>query len=510
MKKLLLTATLLFLLSLKPLFGGVAKGLDVKEVQTMLAQLCFSPGPIDGVWGAKTEKAAEEFFTKYFTIYGGNFRHLEFKMLKASSRSKKVAGKKVERCKLPVVENKNYSFEKIPGSKFHSPEGGLSVGTWWGYNQSKIVRFRDTVFTYVIENDNKLGTKSLMALYKKKGNGTWTKGASLPCSVPGNILVDSNGGLHVLVHEPENAYKSSSNGSLEYYYFKEAGRGNIDSYLHETIIYKSHGKETVNKRIGASISPQNEIVLAFGLGTSEYLYSKKVDTNKWKKMRAGANLGHNFYYPYPIITPSGYSILAIQDDYVIHKGQAKNPYHIAIYFENTGNKWSHEYLLDNTKSQQAVDKTEWKTVDISDIYYDNANNIHVIVRDRVKDKWFHYTKELGKKTWDIKVLKTKSNLKWIRIIELKRKVFYLLTSSREIFLMSAKNNRTFQLINENFKSRGIYPYIASSKNGTTDNSDFLDILILNGSSKSYPDAPNYYLKISKDFILQELAEKDNN
>ena len=80
MKKLLLTTTLLFLLSLKPLFGGVAKGIDVKEVQTILAELCFSPGPIDGVWGAKTEKAAEEFFTKYFTIYGGNFRHLEFKM----------------------------------------------------------------------------------------------------------------------------------------------------------------------------------------------------------------------------------------------------------------------------------------------------------------------------------------------------------------------------------------------------------------------------------------------
>ena len=49
----------------------------------MLAQLCFSSGPIDGVWGAKTEKAAEEFFTNYFTIYGRYFRHLEFKMLKA-------------------------------------------------------------------------------------------------------------------------------------------------------------------------------------------------------------------------------------------------------------------------------------------------------------------------------------------------------------------------------------------------------------------------------------------
>ena len=71
MKKLLISATLLLLLSLKPLFADVAKGVDVREVQTILTELCFNPGPIDGVWGKKTEKAAEEFFTKYFKKYGG-------------------------------------------------------------------------------------------------------------------------------------------------------------------------------------------------------------------------------------------------------------------------------------------------------------------------------------------------------------------------------------------------------------------------------------------------------
>ena len=77
MKKLLIAATLLLLLSLKPLFAGVAKGVDVREVQTILAELCFNVGPIDGVWGKKTEKAAEEFFTKYFTKYGAvSYTHL--------------------------------------------------------------------------------------------------------------------------------------------------------------------------------------------------------------------------------------------------------------------------------------------------------------------------------------------------------------------------------------------------------------------------------------------------
>jgi hypothetical protein len=33
----------------------------------------------------------------------------------------------------------NVYYEQIPGSKNHSPNG-----TWWGYNQSKIVRYRTT------------------------------------------------------------------------------------------------------------------------------------------------------------------------------------------------------------------------------------------------------------------------------------------------------------------------------------------------------------------------------
>ena len=72
MKKLLITATLLLLLSLKPLFAGVDKGIDVAEVQKMLTDLCFNVGPIDGKWGAKTEKAAEIFLFNYSGQFGKN------------------------------------------------------------------------------------------------------------------------------------------------------------------------------------------------------------------------------------------------------------------------------------------------------------------------------------------------------------------------------------------------------------------------------------------------------
>ena len=82
--------------------------MDVREVQTILTELCFNVGPIDGVWGKKTEKAAEEFFTKYFTKYGGYFGHMELKMLQASNRTDAVGGKQLKRCSADLPKRKNY------------------------------------------------------------------------------------------------------------------------------------------------------------------------------------------------------------------------------------------------------------------------------------------------------------------------------------------------------------------------------------------------------------------
>ena len=79
MKKLLITATLLLLLSLKPLFAGVDKGIDVAEVQTMLKELCIDAGPIDGVWGKKTEAAVKDFLYNYSGQFGEN----DMKILKS-------------------------------------------------------------------------------------------------------------------------------------------------------------------------------------------------------------------------------------------------------------------------------------------------------------------------------------------------------------------------------------------------------------------------------------------
>ena len=72
-KQLTISILGLFLVFTQPVFAGVDKGIDVRKVQTMLTELCFKPGPVDGAWGKRTERAAAEFFDKHFDGYDGQF-----------------------------------------------------------------------------------------------------------------------------------------------------------------------------------------------------------------------------------------------------------------------------------------------------------------------------------------------------------------------------------------------------------------------------------------------------
>lgn len=82
MKKILLTLGLLISVSVKPLFAGVDKEIDVREVQTLLAELCFDPGPIDGLWGNKTEKAIKNLYATVKGSYDGQFDLIDLGFLR--------------------------------------------------------------------------------------------------------------------------------------------------------------------------------------------------------------------------------------------------------------------------------------------------------------------------------------------------------------------------------------------------------------------------------------------
>ena len=81
MKNILKIISILTLLMPHASYAKVDKDIDVSKVQTMLTELCYKPGPVDGVWGKKTEKAAEQFFQRYLDGYSGQFATKEFSQL---------------------------------------------------------------------------------------------------------------------------------------------------------------------------------------------------------------------------------------------------------------------------------------------------------------------------------------------------------------------------------------------------------------------------------------------
>ena len=63
--------TIIFTLLKEPLLAGPPDGINVDEIQLKLNELCFDAGPVDGIWGKKTEAAISSYFDAVGKKYSG-------------------------------------------------------------------------------------------------------------------------------------------------------------------------------------------------------------------------------------------------------------------------------------------------------------------------------------------------------------------------------------------------------------------------------------------------------
>jgi len=393
-------------------------------------------------------------------------------------------------------------YEQIPGSKNHSPNG-----TWWGYNQSKIVRHGNTVYMYVVENENidinpnpNASNPSKLAIYRKEGEGSWHKGATFNTSRPGNILIDSEGIAHLIVFEPTYT-QSSENGSfgkLKHYWFPGCTSGDISTFQEEIIVDNdgvSQG-ETVNIRVGASIGPDDLIAVSCGLNNTHVVWYREKNESKWYQEIAGSNLGSNYYYPYVQVTGSGIIILAVQDDWV-GPGQP-TVYQKSHYFEKRNGVWSHENIIDLESHALAQSRPE--LVDNSDLYVDAAGNTNLVYLTRLDpgDKWlnnFTQSSRSGSGWNNQSITLTNDNTNWIRLLEIDGQMYYFCSSWDEMYIKKGIIGKYKKL--DVPRVNGIYPYLAAPRGGTSSSGNYIDLLLLSGHSDSYPNAQNYYIRIAK-------------
>lgn len=389
--------------------------------------------------------------------------------------------------------------EEIPGSKFHSPDG-----TWWGYNQSKIVRFKDKVFSYFIDNiDQDTQTPSLFTILKKDGENPWGKGAAFPTSRPGNLLIDSQGVLHAFVFEALDATINDSRGSLIHYFFPKAFEGNITDYQKEVVVVGDPNNETVNIRVGAAISDNDTMALGFGLttfnslykGHSEHLYYKKPANKTWVHLIAGENLGHDWYYPFVLATKDSFHLLPVQDDFADDGNPEtyNNIYQKIIYFTNDGGAWKNQLIAD--LSTHPLAKSRPRLLEQEELFKDSQGTIHIIYKEFLdnQETWkatAHKHVTIGKDRKKEEVMKTNADINWIRIFDVDGELYYFASTFNEFFI-GKHGQDSWTRLDVPADAKGAYPYIAKTRG------DFVDILLLAADSKTYSEEiqKNYYIRI---------------
>jgi hypothetical protein len=402
-------------------------------------------------------------------------------------------------CKKKSNSSINATMEIIPGSKFHEQNA-----TWWGYNQQKIVRYGNLVFMTVVENDNlSLGlpnasNPSTCFLYAKNFNGPWTKGAGVPCSRPANILVDSKGGIHLIVFQPTEVDPSENGslGALLHYHFPHANHGDINHFQLDTIVSHSQGQpETVNIRVGASISTDDIIYAAFGLFQDVKVCSKHIEDPTWAEEWAGQNLGNSYYYPFVLSGVQGTQILAVQDDYVGPGLPAQ--YYKNKWFQRVNGNWTNQTVCDLSTHPLAAERNQ--LVDNCELYEGSDQTIYGIYQKKLHpvDSWkssHHLLTHMGGQFQEQVLDFQDENMNRVRMFEYNNTLYFIGISYSELKIMKGINGPIRKINVPDFDS-GNYLYIASPSNGSPRNAKFIDLLMLNGNSASYPNAKNYYLRI---------------
>lgn len=398
-------------------------------------------------------------------------------------------------------------YEKIPGSKFHGPDA-----TWWGYNQSKIVRFEDLVFMYVIENlDNSNKTNSSFVIYKKNGNLAWEKGASFPTSRPGNILIDSRGVLHAFVFEPFDVVKNDSWGKLKHYWFPRALQGDTTNYQEETVIDNDGANETVNIRVGTAIGPDNTMAIGFGLaafsplyeGHSQHLYFKKPSDQKWSHLVVGENLGHDWFYPFVWVSGNNtFRLLPVQDDF--NGSDAPNIYQKIMYFTYSNGIWNKELIADLSASKLA--KSRPRLLEQEELYVDQKGTVHILYKEFLdkETRWRATHKHIVKSltgTLEQNIQMGKEDINWIRLFEVDGDLYYLYVLYDSAYIRKEGKD---ELINIAIPkdAHGTYPYIATKRGGTKDSEKYIDIILLAADQYDFKKRTNinYYIRIPKTYL----------
>jgi hypothetical protein len=261
-------------------------------------------------------------------------------------------------------------------------------GAWFGRHTNKIARYENTVFTYIMPNDE---DHRHIILYKRIDGQLWEKGISIPVSRPPDLILDSKGHVHVIGHRLFDD-SSQSDGRLFHIVFKDS-MNVVGKHTFEFITPDWRINITAETYAtyysGATIDKNDMITVVYcnSIGLSQYpsLASVSYDSNerKWQYASVSDSMNARLCYPYVVNGTSRKHIVAIEDQYDSALESTGYPFRYGkveyLFKPNEASEWKSETLFNLNEKYSKADIVQ-SVFRVSDVLYDSNDTLHILLR----------------------------------------------------------------------------------------------------------------------------------
>ncbi len=403
---------------------------------------------------------------------------------------------------------------RVPSSRSHAN------GSWWGYHQNKLLRRGEDVFLSVVSPGEPADADDAFRLLHRAGRaGPWTPLLDAGDWRSGHLLLDADGGSHMLTFRPDSP-DSTVHGSLRTQHFDAGGAIDAERVIHPD----------VNVRFGATVLPDGRLLAVWGGKASmehpgfEALYLTMGDGTAitWDDA-IELTVDRSYHYPY-VVADHERAVIASVENRHDAGGNYFQQVHLWQVSLNGLGVHDETLLLDYSGVPMATSRRV--LVEVSDLLMDATGRTHVLVKEflhphapRTISGWRYLVKDDATTPWRDPTVSDADDRSpggidtrgfdctWLRLTELPG------LAEPAVVCSTFTGLAVFGLLSGDAlelrvppSSRGHQPHLAAPRSGTDRDEASLDVLLLPAWAGAYPHAGSFLLRIDKVAIATAVQE----
>jgi len=385
---------------------------------------------------------------------------------------------------------------RAPSSRQHAN------ATWWGYQQTKVVRNDADVWISVIDNDVAAGAPLVLRVLQRDTTAPtgWAERATLPSTRPGPLLLH-DGAVYAFAHAEDPVFDYDTVGRVT----------SLRPTTGDALVLANR----VNIRYGITVDEGGIGWLAWGGVPPEHpigierdfeLFRGTIDDfepdYRWQPA-ATLELDAAFHYPYLVADGDRLLVAAVENQNV--DDPTSNRYRRVLTWRlDPGNPSIHDggAFLALPAAADAW-PTRLRLVDVSDLYLDAGGVGHLLIKlfaspDPHQATLHHYTLDTAPgATWTAQPHPLPS-CAWGRLVELPGIAGpVLVCATFDGLHVATLDGGGSVAVRLPPSLLGAYPYVTAPRSGSDAASADLDVLLVSGNAITYPYGPAFLLTMDR-------------